>query len=49
MSYVLRYRFAGKPRKLTIGPVDIGLAEARKLAIGARAAIARGEKRRGWR
>ncbi len=43
MSYVLRYRFAGKPRKLTIGPADIGLGEARKLAAIARAAIAGGK------
>ena len=41
-SYVLRYRHAGKPRKLTIGPVETGLGEARKLAASARAAIAAG-------
>ncbi len=43
MSCVLRHRFAGRPKKLTIGPADIGLAEARKAAIIARARIARGE------
>src|SRR5271169_194298 len=41
-SYVLRYRHAGKPRKLTIGPAEMGLGEARKLASSARAAIAAG-------
>jgi integrase len=42
-SYVLRYRHAGKPRKLTIGPVEMGLGEARKLAASARVAIATGK------
>jgi integrase len=41
-SYVLRYRHAGEPRKLTIGPAEMGLGEARKLAASARAAIAAG-------
>jgi integrase len=41
-SYVLRYRYAGKPRKLTIGPAEMGLGEARKLAASARVAIATG-------
>jgi integrase len=41
-SYALRYRYAGKPRKLTIGPAEMGLGEARKLAATARAAIAAG-------
>jgi integrase len=34
-SFVLRYRFAGRPQKLTLGPVMIGLAAARKLAAEA--------------
>jgi integrase len=42
-SYVLRYRHAGKPRKLTIGPAEMGLGEARKLAASARVAIATGK------
>jgi hypothetical protein len=42
MSFNLRYRFAGQPRNLTIGPAAIGLAEARRLATEARGAIARG-------
>jgi integrase len=46
-SYVLRYRYAGKPRKLTIGPAEIGLGEARKLAASARAAIAAGKDPQG--
>jgi len=41
-SYVLRYRHAGKPRKLTLGPAEMGLGEARKLAASARVAIATG-------
>ena len=41
-SYVLRYRCAGKPRKLTLGPAEMGLGEGRKLAASARAAIAAG-------
>ena len=46
-SYVLRYRHAGKPRKLTIGPAEMGLGEARKLASSARAAIAAGRDPQG--
>ena len=46
-SYVLRYRHAGKPRKLTIGPAEMGLGEARKLAASARAAIAAGRDPQG--
>jgi integrase len=42
-SFVLRYRHAGRPRKLTIGPAEMGLGEARKQAAGARAAIAAGK------
>ncbi len=43
MSFNLRYRFAGQPRNLTIGPAAIGLAEARRLATEARGKIAQGE------
>jgi integrase len=46
-SYALRYRHAGKPRKLTIGPAEMGLGEARKLAASARAAIAGGKDPQG--
>jgi hypothetical protein len=46
-SYVLRYRHSGKPRKLTIGPAEMGLGEARKQAAGARAAIAAGKDPQG--
>jgi integrase len=46
-SYVLRYRYAGKPRKLTIGPAEMGLGEARKLAASARATIAAGRDPQG--
>lgn len=46
-SYVLRYRHAGKPRKLTIGAAEMGLGEARKLAASARAAIAAGRDPQG--
>ena len=46
-GYVLRYRHAGKPRKLTIGPAEMGLGEARKLAAGARAVIAAGRDPQG--
>jgi integrase len=41
-SFVLRYRHDGRPRKLTIGGGDIGLADARKLAAAARAKVAGG-------
>jgi integrase len=46
-SYVLRYRYAGKPRKLTVGPAEMGLGEARKLAASARAATAAGRDPQG--
>ena len=46
-SYVLRYRHGSKPRKLTIGPAEMGLGEARKLAASARAAIAAGKDPQG--
>jgi integrase len=46
-SYVLRYRYAGKPRKLTVGPAEMGLGEARKLAATARAGIAAGRDPQG--
>jgi len=39
-SYCLRYRLKGKPYKLTLGPVQIGLDEARKLAARALVTIA---------
>ncbi len=42
MSFNMRYRHGGAPRNLTIGPVSIGLAEARRLAQEARGEIARG-------
>jgi integrase len=43
-AWAYRYRLAGKPRKLTIGPYpNIGLADARKLASDAANAIARGD------
>jgi integrase len=42
MSFNLRYRHAGQPRNLTIGPASIGLAAARGLAQEARGEIARG-------
>jgi integrase len=45
MSFNLRYRFAGQPRNLTVGPAGAGgltLAEARRLAQEARGQIARG-------
>lgn len=42
-SSVLRYRFAGRPKKLTIGSYPgIGLADARKAAEAARGELARG-------
>ncbi len=43
-TWALRYRIAGKPAKLTIGPYpDLGLAEARRKAEEARGAIAAGK------
>lgn len=42
-AWVLRYRFGGKPRELTIGRYpDITLAKARQLATEARAKIQQG-------
>jgi hypothetical protein len=42
-SWALRYRFAGRNTKLTIGPYpEIGLADARRKATVARAEIANG-------
>jgi integrase len=41
-SFVVRYRFAGRPQKLTIGPVLIGLAAARAEAAKAVLALAQG-------
>jgi integrase len=41
-SFNLRYRCAGKPRNLTIGPAAIGLAKAREMAREALVEIARG-------
>jgi integrase len=41
-SFVLRYRFAGRPQKLTIGPVLIGLAAARAEAAKAVYALSQG-------
>ena len=42
-AWVLRYRFGGKPRELTIGRYpDITLAKARELATEARARIQQG-------
>jgi hypothetical protein len=46
-SYVLRYRHAGRPRKLTIGPAEMGLGQARKFAATSRAAIAAGRDPQG--
>src|SRR5262245_33889297 len=43
MSWALRYRFEGKPKKFTIGPLpDIGLAKARAEATKAKASLANG-------
>ena len=43
-SWALRYRAAGKPKKLTIGPYPVvGLAEARKRAMAALGEVARGD------
>jgi integrase len=41
-SFILRYRFAGRPQKLTIGSTIIGLAAARKLAGDAMFELAQG-------
>jgi integrase len=41
-SFILRYRFAGKPQKLTLGPVLLGLAFARAEAAKAVLALAQG-------
>jgi integrase len=43
-AWVLRYRYGGKPRELTLGRYpDIGLARARELATAARAQIQQGK------
>src|SRR5215475_8410952 len=43
-AWVLRYRFGGRPRELTLGRYpDIGLARARELATAARAQIHQGK------
>jgi integrase len=43
-AWVLRYRYGGRPRELTLGRYpDIGLAKARELAIAARAQIQQGK------
>ena len=43
-SWALRYRAAGKPKKLTIGPYPVvGLAEARKRAMAALGEVAGGD------
>jgi integrase len=41
-AFVLRYRFGGRPQKLTIGPTIIGLAAARAEAAKAVLALAQG-------
>jgi integrase len=41
-SFILRYRHAGRPRKLTIGSFEMGLGEARKRAEAHRVEIAKG-------
>src|SRR4029079_14431143 len=41
-SWAVRYRFEGKPRKLTLEGID-GLAEARRAATGALAELDRGK------
>ncbi len=47
-AWTLRYRFGGKPRKLTIGPYPaLGLADARQAALQARAAVAAGKDPQG--
>ena len=43
-AWVLRYRFGGRPRELTLGRYpDIGLAKARELATAARAQVQQGK------
>ena len=43
-AWVLRYRYGGRPRELTLGRYpDIGLAKARELATAARAQIQQGK------
>jgi len=44
-SFNLRYRYGGRPRNLTIGPLSLGLAEGRRVAAEARGEIARGMTR----
>jgi len=41
-SWAFRYRFGGKPKKLTLGSSDLGLKAARERAAEARLALARG-------
>jgi integrase len=41
-SFNMRFRFGGKARNLTIGPVAVGLGKARELALEARVEVARG-------
>ena len=41
-SFALRYRHASRPRKLTLGPFDLGLGKARELAREALVELARG-------
>jgi hypothetical protein len=41
-TYAIRYRHHGRPMKLTLGDVSIGLAAARKLAGDAMFEVARG-------
>jgi integrase len=42
-SFALRYRWHGKPQKLTFGPAALGLAAARKLAADAMLDLAQGQ------
>ena len=43
-AWVLRYRYGGRPRELTLGRYpDIGLAKARELATAARAQVQQGK------
>jgi integrase len=42
-SFAFRYRWHGRPQKLTFGPTEIGLARARKLAADALFDLAQGK------
>jgi integrase len=42
-SFAFRYRWRGRPQKLTFGPVELGLAAARKLAANALFDLAQGK------